>query len=863
MSEKNLSGKEWKTFSAARSLKAPAFSRALASLEKSATPAQVLEAVAEVGKQAAALRQAHRSDKELHAYLDGLDRALALRRKSAEAKGPGKPGKDDDEDDEPDAPVLLTARMPPLLRRVRQGQRMPVLVATVGQRAVLLMAPRPIANTRRKLLTEYLAAGTPRFFKGHCEFEDNAYTFVMETSASGMAKKLKAAVLVQAGLRVKVRVRGPDPADDEEDLEIETETDTETDSDMDADSDAGAPADAGRHPGAPPTASPVSPLAPAVTAASQALTARLSGIKAVLQQARADGGDEARAAGDLLLAVQLAARRHDYDEAQRAIDRFERAMQSLRRPALTAEQATALRAALTTEYMALRPGFSSQLALGAADPDWFASQRLPARNLRDTLDRLTTAGDATDPDELRRSVEALKRLTPVVTDMNTKRDALTLFHSRQDALVALALALPATGQPAMAQAQAALRAALARIVPATPLADVSPAATQRLIDAAQSALAAVQQALADDLLVRAMGRDKSALRAELAASPDVLKLVADRAEGRKLLDTLMADLGTTARGAADNGFVRQALNARYDAKFLGDLDASAGPRLYRVFGRMPESHTLFNDKIAHVKRNRNYKPASWYTIDADPGEGVGRNSIVINGVRTGGVKGWATDLIANTSPVTRYRNVQGDRAMNAFDATTLHEIGHGVDEKIGFMDRQGSQSQYGGWQSHTATEVADAVGTHTGFFSSFAAQPHDMLQRLLEHALAPGFSIDRFRRGAAAAGAGAATQSVTGAEWSAMGRHRAIDFCQAIRLKGKSGLWEKGDGASRFALAGRVYQESYEGDWCSYEFAARAICISHYQFRAAGEWFAEAYAAFYQNKLPDQHPLTAVLMAQA
>ena len=47
-------------------------------------------------------------------------------------------------------------------------------------------------------------------------------------------------------------------------------------------------------------------------------------------------------------------------------------------------------------------------------------------------------------------------------------------------------------------------------------------------------------------------------------------------------------------------------------------------------------------------------------------------------------------------------------------------------------------------------------------------------------------------------------------------------------------------------IGGRIYQESYAGTWTSYASEARARKVSLYQFRAPGEWFAEAYAAYYE-----------------
>jgi len=74
------------------------------------------------------------------------------------------------------------------------------------------------------------------------------------------------------------------------------------------------------------------------------------------------------------------------------------------------------------------------------------------------------------------------------------------------------------------------------------------------------------------------------------------------------------------------------------------------------------------------------------------------------------------------------------------------------------------------------------------------------------------------------------------------------------------GLWDRGDSAAKkYAIGSSVYQECYEGQWVSYALSARASKVTDYQFRADGEWYAEAYAAFFVGKLPASHPLHPVL----
>jgi hypothetical protein len=126
--------------------------------------------------------------------------------------------KDDDEDDDEEeaTPDLLTTKMVPLLRRVAKGETMHTLVAKAGKQVVVLLSPKPISPSRRKMLAEQLGGSGVKYYPGHCALEEGKPTFVLKAEVSGMAKLIKAALLEQTGLRLnKTKCRGEDGEDED------------------------------------------------------------------------------------------------------------------------------------------------------------------------------------------------------------------------------------------------------------------------------------------------------------------------------------------------------------------------------------------------------------------------------------------------------------------------------------------------------------------------------------------------------------------------------------------------------------------------------------------------------------------------
>ena len=142
---------------------------------------------------------------QLYALLDEAERQL----KKAHA---AKLEADALAEEETDAPVLLTTKMLPLLRELRKGEaRMHALICTAGKNTAVLIMRSAISPARRKLLAEAVdAKGGAKYIVGDCLYEEGALTFVVQSKASGLAKRLRQALLDQTELRIKVRVRGDD-----------------------------------------------------------------------------------------------------------------------------------------------------------------------------------------------------------------------------------------------------------------------------------------------------------------------------------------------------------------------------------------------------------------------------------------------------------------------------------------------------------------------------------------------------------------------------------------------------------------------------------------------------------------------------
>lgn len=217
------------------------------------------------------------------------------------------------------------------------------------------------------------------------------------------------------------------------------------------------------------------------------------------------------------------------------------------------------------------------------------------------------------------------------------------------------------------------------------------------------------------------GKAQSRAQACLARDPQLLRALMERSDGAAALDAMVKSLKGKADGPEAKAFVEAAILARYDMTALaGDLTKKALPRLYAVLGQVPERHARQNPKLQRIVRNRQ---AGDSTYDA------GECKLTLNVGKTGS----STHELDQDKDVDRGARLK-DVKVNTFNHTTLHELGHSIDDADGFMDTEGGQDAFGGWQLHGVDEIAEIAGTAQGFFAQYQSErlTHEFLHGLLK-----------------------------------------------------------------------------------------------------------------------------------
>jgi hypothetical protein len=175
-----------------------------------------------------------------------------------------------------------------------------------------------------------------------------------------------------------------------------------------------------------------------------------------------------------------------------------------------------------------------------------------------------------------------------------------------------------------------------------------------------------------------------------------------------------------------------------------------------------------------------------------------------------------------------------------------HEIGHRVDASVGGPAYTASDNG-GGWQTWDGSDgMAERIVTASG--GKISAWPNAAEKTAIIACLQEVIS-DRAPNEInvrLAALPFLAQHATDAAQQTKLDDIKSDDAVSALRIAfSHQGPWDLPTGGVK--LGDRIYQESYDWpQWVSYKQTMRAKKFSRYQFRAPGEWFAEAYATYYQ-----------------
>lgn len=293
-------------------------------------------------------------------------------------------------------------------------------------------------------------------------------------------------------------------------------------------------------------------------------------------------------------------------------------------------------------------------------------------------------------------------------------------------------------------------------------------------------------------------------------------------------------------GEDDVATIKLAAEARFDVSTnvrplnkgqAIEWKADSLKRVYQTLEGLPDSHVGRNQEFLHLVQ---FSEAS---------TGAGNKTQIVGGRYFDGAQ--TLSINANQGPPSEAGDTPG--ASGVFDPSPegiiRHETAHAVGSQIGWKTgAEAPKSSRGGWKRYASgfeNAARDMVDDAGGAIKSSidATQRQDVVREM-------GLAMLR--------------QNATGLTGKIGQLPWFASFPQNVQagLLGDTSLealraglmaqypWSFASGGG-VQLGTHIYQEAYRRDWYRYEHAARARLVSTYQFRDSGEWFAEAYAAFY------------------
>lgn len=261
-------------------------------------------------------------------------------------------------------------------------------------------------------------------------------------------------------------------------------------------------------------------------------------------------------------------------------------------------------------------------------------------------------------------------------------------------------------------------------------------------------------------------------------------------------------------------------------------DAPGLRRLWTIFEQLPPGHIQDNDQLdSFLRAGKNDGSGVYYSqFDAGVVEYSSTSATGSYGaIMVPDGKGGQKDVGLNTN-------------VNTFSTVVRHEVGHSVDAKIGASAEGGyvrTAANAGQWRTYGSSDAfVEAIVSAGGGMSGHGYPSEQAYRKAMDRAVSKAEDFAEALHHVDA--------SVAAPAAGATGPVAAV--LDKTRWLASTNPWYSNP--DRQDVGGRLWQRPYDGgDYVSFVKSARADHgVSGYQFRAPGEWFAEAYAVYYSDQ---------------